>query len=180
MNTFRTHFPVASRTGQDIISDLDDSAHPGAKDVGNTLFFQVRHRFSADHPPIRNNADLTDVEAAPQPFDHRNTGFYVSGVSRPHLAADRLAVVVNDHAHYHLVAVGAVILAVPFLPQGLASRPFKVDGGGVKEDDIETGKEIAALPKEVFLNDIFRAPSHKGRLILLIRKLLAEKGHGSI
>jgi len=100
---------------------------------------------------------LTHVEAIPYAISDRDQCLYVCRIPRPHLTADRLAIVINDNTDYHLVEIGTVILAVSLLSQGLTASSFEVDGGGVKEDYIEAGEKITAFPEQVFFNDILRA-----------------------
>jgi hypothetical protein len=73
-----------------------------------------------------------------------------------------------------------MILGVALLSQGVAAFPFKIDRGGVKEEQIHSGEKVAVGMKEVFFDDVLDAPGSKRRSVLLILSLLSQKGHGPI
>jgi len=61
----------------------------------------------------------------------------ISRVARPHLAADGLALIIDDSADHHLGKVGPVVLAIASFTDALATAAFKVDRGGIKKDQIQ-------------------------------------------
>src|SRR5208337_3365999 len=133
--------------GENILSDLLDLSHPPAKDVGNLLLFEIGQGFSAYHAPVSDDAELTYRETASYSLYDGNEGRHVRRVPRPHLRADRIAFVIEDDAHDHLVKIGALILAVAELAY-IASLALEVEGGGVEEDDIEGAEEIPAAMEQ--------------------------------
>ena len=171
------NLPVTAGTGEDLLLHLFALPHPSTQEVRDILLFQVEHRLGADHPPIRNDADPPDRKPAPQPLDYRNERRYIRRVPRPHFAADRLTLIVQDDPHHHLIEVGAVILAVAQSADGLASFAFEVDGGGVEEDAIQTGKKITARQKQVLLDHILCAARGEGGAVFLVFEFLSQEGH---
>jgi len=73
--------------------------------------------------------------------------------------------------------VGAVILAVAQLPDGFSSLSLEVDGGGVEENAIQTGKKIPATQEKVFFYHVLCATRGKGGGVPLILDLFSQKGH---
>jgi hypothetical protein len=57
----------------------------------------------------------------------------VSRIARPEFTAERIAVLVQHHAHHHLLQVGTMIFRVPAPAEALAPRAFEVDRGGVEK-----------------------------------------------
>ena len=75
--------------------DLFDQPHAGAQNVGNVSLFQFLDRFRADHTSVGNDAKAVDSKAFANPVCHRNQGFDIGGIARPHLTADRPALIVR-------------------------------------------------------------------------------------
>jgi len=96
------NLPVTASPGKDFFFNFFAPSHSGAQDVKDLLCFQVGHRLGADHSPIRNDADPTDGKTALQSLDYRNERLHIRRVPRPHLAADRSAVIVQDNPYHHL------------------------------------------------------------------------------
>ncbi len=88
-----------------------------------------------------------DGKTVPQTLDDRNQCLHIRCVSRPHLAANRLAVIVQNDPNHHLVQIGTVILAVPQFADRLPAFSFKIDRGGVKKNTIQTAEKIPACPE---------------------------------
>jgi hypothetical protein len=73
-----------------------------------------------------------------------------------------------------------MIFAVSPLPKALSSFSFKVDGGGIKEDQVKASEQITTFPKDVFFDKVFGAPGRKGGCMHLVFCLFAKKGHSPI
>src|SRR6516165_415200 len=135
-----------------LFADLIVAAHAGAEDVRPTLLVQVVHDFPADHAAVRDDADLDDAEAAVEPVHDRDQRLDIGGVARPHLTADRPAVAVEHGADDHLLEVGAVVLAVPVLPQLVTAFALEIDRRGVEEHHLGVREQVAAALKYPFLD----------------------------
>ena len=131
-----------------------------------------------NHPPVGNDGALTDGKTASEPFHHGGGGRHIGGVARPHLGSDGGAFPVEDDAHDHLETIGPVFLAVTRLADR-TSLAFKVERGGVEEDEIEGGEQILAVVEELLLDDVLRAPHREG-VIHLVLDLTPQKGHGPV
>src|ERR1019366_8323581 len=94
--------------------------------------------------PVGNDADRSDSEPALQPFDDGNQALHISRVARPQVGAERIAVVVQHHAYYHLLQVGTMIFRVPVLAESLASFALEVDLRGIEKHDVQIGEQITA------------------------------------
>src|SRR4030065_42438 len=84
---------------------------------------------------------------------------------------------VQDAPHHHLMEIGAMILAVAQLADGLASLSLEVDGGGVEKDAIQTAKKIPARQEQILLDHVLCAARGEGGAILLVLELLSQEGH---
>ena len=118
-------------------------------------------------------------EAALQPLGHPVEGGHVGGVARPHLAADRNAVAVDDHPQHHLLAIAAVVLALAVLAQRLAALTGEEQRGGVEEHQVEVGEQVAAPREQRLLDEVFGAP-RRGGVGLGFTERLAEPAHRAV
>ena len=114
-----------------------------------------------------------------QPLGHPIEGGHVGGVARPHLAAHRNAVAVDDHPQHHLLAIAAVVLALAILAQRLAAIAGEEQRGGVEEHQVEVGEEIAAPREQRLLDEVFGAP-RRGGVGLGFTECLAEPAHRAV
>jgi hypothetical protein len=73
-----------------------------------------------------------------------------------------------------------MILAVAFLAYTLPSGSLKVDGGGVKKDQVKAGEKVTPIRKDAFFDKIFGAPGRKRRGICLVFCPLTKKRHGTV
>ena len=73
-----------------------------------------------------------------------------------------------------------MILAVSFLPKELPSLSFKVNGGGIKENQIKTGEKVTAFKKHPLFDKVLGAPGSKRGCPFLIFYLLPKKTHRPI
>src|SRR3974390_1363055 len=88
---------------------------------------------------------------------------------------------VQRQAHYHLLEVRTVILALAILADLLTALAFEIDGGRVEEDQVNRAEQIPALFEKFLLNAIFAAAgclqNRSGRLLL---ERLAQERHGAV
>ena len=178
------HDPVATGAGQHLVLHLVLRPHPGAQDVlpAPLVLLQRRDRLLADHAPVGHDADPTDAEATPQAIHDGDQRRHVGGVARPQLAADRPPLAVEHRPDDHLVQVGPMVLAVAALADVLAALALEVDRGGVEEDQLEIGEEVAAVGEQLLLDPVLDAAGSERRLVrlLVVGQLLAEPGHGPV
>src|SRR6267142_3335150 len=174
------HDAEPAPVGQHAIADLGLATHPRAQDVRPALLLQVRDRLGADHAPVGDDADAADTEPPPQPVHDRQQGGHVGDVARPQFAADRPAVAVQDGAHDHLLEIGPMILAVPVLPERLAAVALEVQAGGVEEDQVQVGEQVAAAFVQGLFHEVLGAARRERRGGALVVEFLAEPGHGAI
>jgi hypothetical protein len=73
-----------------------------------------------------------------------------------------------------------MIPGVTLLSQGLSPFPFEVDRGGIKENQVQPGKEVAAFQKQSLFHAVFDASGGKGDCSSLVGQLLSQKRHGAI
>ena len=137
---------------------------------------------SADHAAVGDHAHARDVEAPPQPVDHRDHGRHVGSIARPHLRAHRSPVAVEQHGEDHLPQVRAVVLAVAVLAQRLPASTLEVEAGRIHEHQIEPREQVAPMRKQPLLHHVLQAAWRKRRaaVLLLLRQLLAQPRHGPI
>src|SRR5271157_3398489 len=86
--------------------DLNAPPFAHARNILDPVGFERGDGLGADHAAIRDDADAMEPETLPQPGNDRYQCRHVGGIARPHLAADRSAVLVNDDADNHLMQVG--------------------------------------------------------------------------
>ena len=79
--------------------------------------FELGDGVSADHPPVGDDGDPAYAEALLQSFHDGEERLYVGGVARPHLGAERGALMVEDHVNDHLLQIGAAVLLVIIFPK---------------------------------------------------------------
>jgi hypothetical protein len=73
-----------------------------------------------------------------------------------------------------------MILAVPLLTQDFPSLSFKVNGGGIEENQVKTGEKITAFKKHPLFDKILSAPGSKWGCPSLIFYLFTKKTHPPI
>ncbi len=153
-----------------------------AQDVEEPPRLQFGHGLGADHAAVGDHAYPRDVEAAPQPVDHRDQRRHVGGVARPHLRADRPPVAVDQHCEDHLPQVRTIVFAVAVPAQGLSAGALEVEAGGVHEHEVEPDQQIAPMREQPLLHYVLQAARRERRaaVLLLFRQLLAQPRHGSI
>ena len=147
-----------------------------------SVLLQRLDRLLADHAPVGHDADLADPEPAAEPIDDRDQRRHIGRVARPQLAADRPPLAVEHGPDDHLVEVGPVVLAVAPLADVLAALALEVDRGGVEEDQLQAGEEVAPVGEQALLDPVLDAAGSERRLVLLLvlGQLLAEPGHGPV
>src|SRR5262245_32500547 len=79
----------------------------------------------------------------------------ISGITRPHLRANRPAITVNDQTQNHLFQVRSEVLGEPVLSERLAAFAIERQAGGIHEHDRKIAEQIATPFKQLFLNLIF-------------------------
>ena len=124
----------------------------------------------ADHPTIGDDADVADCETAAQAVDDGNEGCHIGGIARPHLRADRPAVLVDDDADDHLVQVRPIVLGVATLADFSAALALEIQRGGVHEHHRQVSEEVAPARKQSLLDEIFDATRHQRAISLLRRR----------
>ena len=146
-------------------------SHPARLDRRNLLL--------RDHAGIGDQTDPVHREAALQALGHPVEGGHVGGVARPHLAAHRNAVAVDDHPQHHLLAIAAPVLALAVLAQRLAAIAGEEQRGGVEEHQVEVGEQVAAPREQRLLDKVFGAP-RRGGIRLGFCERLAEPAHRAV
>lgn len=73
-----------------------------------------------------------------------------------------------------------MILAVALSAQDPASLSLKADGGGLKEDDIQAGKQAAAASKHRLFDQVLRTSGCEQCSSLLLGRLFSEKDHDPV
>jgi hypothetical protein len=101
-------------------------------------------RISADHTPVGDNAKVAYAKSLSDSICYWDQRFDISRIARPHLAADGLAIIVDNGPDNHLVQIGSVVFAEPPFANGSALA-LEVDGGGIKKDQIQTGEQILLI-----------------------------------
>jgi len=144
----------APAPAEDLVAHLLLAPHPGTDDVVPAFGLQGLESLGLDHPPVGDQADAADVEARPEPLGHWHERRDVARVAGPQLARDRPALLVEHHAHDHLLQVWPVILAVTAPAEALATLTLEVDRGRVEEDELERGEEVP-VPREEDLQTPF-------------------------
>ena len=105
---------------------------------------------------------------AAEAIDHRDQRRHVGRVAGPELAADRPSLTVEHGPDDHLLEVGPVVLAVAPLPEALAPLALEVDAGGVEEDQLELGEQVAPVGEERLLDQVLGAAGSERRLVRLL------------
>jgi hypothetical protein len=92
------------------------------------------------------------------------------------------ALTVEHGADDHLPFVGPVVLAMAILADALAAMALKVERGGVKEHDLDIGKQVAAAAEQHFLDAVLDGARDEptGALLPVGRQRLAEPAHGAV
>src|SRR5271157_5587377 len=178
---FGMHFRIAARARHHRLG-LSRTPHAYAQDVLPLPQFHFRQGLGADHPPVGHDANRSDFEPALQPFHDGNQALHVGRVARPEFAADRVAVLVQHHAHHHLLQVGAMILRVPALANRLASFALEIDRRGIEEHDVQIGEQVAATREQLLLDEVLvgAGSERRGPLLLGFRKNLSQPSHGPV
>ena len=75
-----------------------------------------------------------------------------------------------------------MVLAEAPLADVLAALALEVDRGGVEEDQLQVGEEVAPVGEQLLLDPVLDAAGCERRLVLLLvlGQLLAEPGHGPV
>src|ERR1019366_1000979 len=124
----------------------------------------------------------SDSESRLQPIDDGDQTLHIGGVAGPEFAAERIAVVVQHHAHHHLPEVGTMILRVSALADGLASLALEVDRGGVEEHDVQLGEQVPAPGEQLLFDEVLvgAGSERRGAILLVFGEGLAQPGHGPV
>ncbi len=93
-----------------------------------------------------------------------------------------LPLLVQHHAHHHLLQVGTMIFRVPALADGLASFALEVDRRGVEEHDVQIGEQVATPREQRLLDEVLvgAGSERRGPVLLVFRKNLSQPGHGPV
>jgi len=177
-----SNFSVPASSRKDLRAHLLDPAHPGPEDVGDATVRVLKGPDCGitDHAPVGHDTELPDVEPSLDPVDHGQDASHVRGVSRPHLGADRPAVVAEDRPYHHLFPLRPVVLPVAEPAETLSSLAFEVDGGGTKEDKLDPGEEIPIGREQAFFDKVLYASGREGGGAALVLQGLAKEGHGPV
>ena len=75
-----------------------------------------------------------------------------------------------------------MIFAVTVLSKFQAAVAFEVQGGGVEEDDLQIGEQIAAALEDAFFDQVFGAAWNEfgGALLLTVGQSFSEPAHGAV
>jgi hypothetical protein len=89
---------------------------------------------------------------------------------------------IQHGADDHLLQVGTMIFAVTVLSQFQAAVAFEVQGGGVEENDLQIGEQIAATLEDAFFDQVFGAAWNEfgGTLLLTVWQSFSEPAHGPV
>jgi len=134
--------------------DFDAALFAHAENILDPVGFQRGDGLGADHAAIGNDADAIEQEAFPQPGDHRNQRGDVGGIARPHLAANRPAVLVDDDADHHLMQIGPRVFGMTVVAERLAAFALKIQAGGIEDRQPHIIEEAAALGEKLLLDQI--------------------------
>jgi len=114
-----------------------------------------------------------------QPVGHPVERSHVGGVARPHLAAHRDAIAVDDHPQHHLLALVAVVLALAVPAQRVAAGAGEEQRGSVEEHQVEGAEQIAASGEQFLFDEVLGA-SGRGGVGLGFTERLAEPAHRAV
>jgi len=134
--------------------DLDAALFAHAENILDPVGFEHGDGLGANHAAIGNNADAIEQETFPQPGDHRYQRRYVGGIARPHLAANRPSVLVDDDADHHLMQIGPGVFGMTVAPERLAAFALEIQAGGIEDRQPHIVEEAAALAEQLFLDQI--------------------------
>jgi hypothetical protein len=154
--------------------------HPHAKHVKPVAVFDRLDGLLADHAPVGHNADRLHRERLLQPIDDRDERLHVRGMARPHLAAHRIAIRVDDDAHHHLGEVGAMVLRMAAPTHRLSAGAFDIDRDRIEEHQRQgLVEKIPSARKQRFLDPIFLGTRSERRRPGLVAggERLAEPSH---
>jgi len=87
-------------------------------------------RISADHTPVGYNAKIVNAKSLSDSICYWDQCFDISRIARPHLAADGLALSVDNGPDNHLIQIGSVVFAEPPFADG-STLALEVDGSGI-------------------------------------------------
>lgn len=116
-----------------------------------------------------------EQETLPQSGYHRYQRGDVGGVARPHFAANRPAILVNDDAEDHLMQIRPEIFAMTVVADRLAAVTLEIQAGGI-EDRQPDIVEQAAAPGEHLLLDPVLGGAGRQAAAGLIRQFLPSSG----
>jgi len=90
--------------------------------------------------------------------------------------ADRVAVLIQQHAHHHLLELGTVVFGVAPLPARLAPLSVEVDRRSVEEYQIQLGEQVAALGEQSLFDEVLVGAGRKrcGTALLILRQTFEE------
>jgi hypothetical protein len=90
--------------------------------------------------------------------------------------------IIENGSHHQLLLVRAMIFRVAVSPETVPALSRKVEGRGIKEDQIKPGEQVVPLAKDTFFDEVLGAARGKGcpTLLLLISQLFSEPSHCSI
>lgn len=112
---------VAPRAAEDLVAHLFLIPHPGAPSHA----LRAPRASVLEHAPVDDHADPLDRETLLEPLGDRHQRLDVGRVARPHLAAQRPALLVGHDTDDALFAIPTVVLAVAVLSKCLAALPSK-------------------------------------------------------
>src|SRR5215469_2491016 len=178
------HHVVATGPRQHLLAHLRLGTHPRPQDVLPTTLrlLQLRERLLADHPAVGHDADAADAEAGLQAFHDGHQRLDIRGVPRPQLATDGSALTIQHRSHHHLVQVGAMVLAVSPLSQGVTPLALEVNRGGVEEDQIQASEQLLAAVEQTLLDVVLHTAGGERRpsRLLVLGQFLSQPGHGPV
>ena len=176
--------PVAATSRDHFVPDFTLGSHPGAEDILPAPFvvLQVFDCPIADHASVGHDANALDPEPTLESIHYGDQRLHVGRVAGPQLAANRSALSVQDRPHDHLMKIRPMILGVAVLAQSFPAFSLEVDRGGVEENELEIGEEIAAVSKQIFLDSVLDTARSEWCLVLLLflGQHFTQPSHGPV
>src|ERR1017187_6514405 len=127
-------------------------------------------------------SERADSEPLLQPFHDGNQALHIRRIARPQFGAERIAVVVQHHAYYHLLQVGTMVFGVAVLAESLASFALEVDRRRIEKHDVQIGEKLATPRAQRLFNEVLvgTGSERRGPVLLGFRKNFSQPGHGPV